>query len=1377
MMRHLGFLVVSIACVGAVGTAAEGVKSAIPTTLPSWAVPTDMTEAFESVFGDKSVTDWDMSPWTDARRSAFKVANDPLLGGPALQANGPLTLRRAARLDDVTIRCRVRFTQEAMSRGSTFILLVGGDPADALQKPVAITLRTSAKNRSLVVSIPSKSASYQPRAYRTVMPTWPEAMRRSIEADMASIADVTDRWFELRCDRAGSAARVWIDDRHVGTLAGLLPGGIALQAAVGVTVAGPVIEMMPPTKLPADFLPVALDGYARDRAFLDGVAIADESLPFGHIREIDGVPFRFVARSPSGPDHIDLGRSLFRYANYQGCENNRGPQLGGAFTVDPARIQLAVPMDAYDELHAIAGFDAAAGSVPTMTASFYRPAAGFHQVFETTVPAAAVMNATGQAVPIALEHGGTASLWHVRIPLEPGRLSSFADLATVEIELAKRMEQYRTYPDPILYGWRPAGLPSGVHVYALTLHRAPISMRIEAATFGHVWTAPEMPAYEIVLGNRTSTARTVTLATKAASHDGTDVWENEQPVAIPAGGEARVRIRTVVRKHGWYKATFTLRDGDRVWTEHRGFARLAPDTRAPIWREGQGPFFGYWSYHGGHFTPPPASIMRVMRQAGARGLVHVPHDEECRQLFTEWGWREGASARAVGSPMRDWGEREPSAPEITAFRERVVENIRKYQGNDPEVITLFAEPHISRNLTAGSPPDYWGELPYKLDAAELRMLTAFMRTARVAAETVRQTWPKAKLLIPWGDPLFVVPLLRAGFPRHLIDGSGLDLTGFERLPEQQIHQMSTHRLHFLREEYRKFGMEDPALWYMEGVFVPTEPGACTWEEQAERYHRWTLLSLAYGVQRFYSGWFAFDCGDYYGAEHYGGCGIQRRIPYCDPKPAYAHYATMTRLLDGAVFDRWIPTGSHSVYCLRFARPQGGPVHVLWTLRGRRPVTLATTAGFATIIDSMDNATTVKAIGGSVSVTVGSAPVYVTGLDGVPAITLGAPDHSDAVAESRRRNAETWHSGPVTSTTASVHERRLALLGDGSWRFDPARDEIFERNNYDTSRYHAALTARVVADEGRDGPALAVHMDPPTPERKYMPWYARLVPEKPLVIPGSADALGLFVKAASDWGRIVYCLRDAKGERWLSVGSKDAWTCDDPHSWSSFCFDGWRYLRFELPGHAPFDTFRKHGTTWWGSVGGDQVVDLPLTIEAIIVERRTHVMYVNDVQPAELADVLLGELVAEYASEEAASETAVVQSRLRMPLPKAVAIANPIADMAAIADAPPPVRLDKVTQPDWGYDGTRAHVHFTEASVATGYEVWLAADPDGHGAVQLGKMLKSGGLVRGLRPGMKLYLWVTYTQAIPSESGKRPGSRRSRPSNVLEIQLVDEFGMK
>ena len=66
-------------------------------------------------------------------------------------------------------------------------------------------------------------------------------------------------------------------------------------------------------------------------------------------------------------------------------------------------------------------------------------------------------------------------------------------------------------------------------------------------------------------------------------------------------------------------------------------------------------------------------------------------------------------------------------------------------------------------------------------------------------------------------------------------------------------------------------------------------------------------------------------------------------------------------------------------------------------------------------------------------------------------------------------------------------------------------------------------------------------------------------------------------------------------------------------------------------------------------------------------------------------------------------------------------------------------------------------------------------PDGRGAVQMGKMKAPGGLISNLRPAMKLYLWVTYSTA--PVKGAKPAAASSKPSNRLEIQLVDAFSQK
>jgi len=1344
------------------------------------ASPPEMNRSLEQFFGPGGAMAWEAQGPSAGVEPVFHFERDETIGRDVLVCDeaGPVLFKGWTSYEPpIEVSCLVRVVTTAERRGGGFTLTVAKDPADANSAGLSVALSASYNGGASITvpqlpsdrfrhSDPAKSGGTWPdtwsfgfnlRTYSTMCPTWDTLVRAQLEQDMNSLPLSQDKWLRIRFLLGDKWVRIWADGRLLLDHADLglkLRGTVELQLTPGTRVAE--MSVRPLTETGLRYEPIALDAYALEHVLSTKggrVSLAANALPFGKTVTIDGIPFHFVDSSTTGgADHVDIGRSTLRQANMQGYGGlqSDGPRFSGCFNYDPARILLRIPNGRYEAMHVIAAFDEEPDNVPILSALFYRPAAGFAQVFEGEVPSLYATEAHATPLPVRLDNGKQANLWLVEIPLDPGKLSSFADMGFVELELTKKVHQYRSYPDPILYGWHQGGLPSGVHLYALTFQRPEVHMEVWPTAFGHVWTAPANPSYEALLVNRSDEPREVTMTVETCSHDGEEVTEQEQSVNIPAGGQAKPLFEFAVKKNGYHEIRITLRDGDRSWTEKRSFVRLAEDTRSPEGEPGNGPVFGYWSYMGGHYTPPGAEIDRLMKAAGARP-------------------RPGANAWPI-TPQWAWaGEEDYDREQYEAYKKTAVEAIRKAQNMPSDFVTFFPEPSISRDLTSGNLPIYGGEPDYELNADEQRALRVFFNTAKAAAEAVRAEWPGVKILIPWGDPLFIVPLLRAGFPKDLIDGSGLDICGFERLPEQQLHQISVHRLYCLKEEYRKFGMENPLLYYVEGIFVPTEPGACTWDEQADIYHRWALISMAYGVNYFGSGWFAFDCGDYYGSEHYGGCGIQRRIPYCDPKPAYAHYATMTRMLGGAKFEKWLPTGSHSTYCLKFARPKGGPAYALWTIRGKRPATLHLPRDMAvTVTDSMDNSTQLESKYASVTVMTGTSPVYVTGVDEIGSVFVGNPDHSDAAREAWNRNQATWHTGPAGREAEAKVGTAIASLGDGTWTLQAERDEVYETNNYDTKRYLGRMSAKVVADAERPGPCLAVHLEEQEKERQLMPWYSVLRPQEPVTIPGKALALGLWVKGNSDWGRVVYCLRDAKDERWISIGFKDQYNCDDVHSWSYFNFDGWCYIRFELPSHTAYDTFREYGTTWWRSGGGDGVVDLPLRIEKIIVERRTHVLYVNDIQPANPADVLLGDLVAEYGSEFDATDQAVTVNRKRMELPKGeFELPNPIADMMA-ANELSATTLRKVTLPDWGYDGTRCHVHFDPVGGAKEYQIWVAAHKDGRGAVQIGGMEQPGGIVGGLRPAMKLYLYVTYT----TEDGKQ-----SKPSNALEIELVDAFGEK
>src|SRR5262249_11723686 len=146
-----------------------------------------------------------------------------------------------------------------------------------------------------------------------------------------------------------------------------------------------------------------------------------------------------------------------------------------------------------------------------------------------------------------------------------------------------------------------------------------------------------------------------------------------------------------------------------------------------------------------------------------------------------------------------------------------------------------------------------------------------------------------------------------------------------------------------------------------------------------------------------------------------------------PKPAYVHYATMSRHLNRANFTKFVTTGSTSTYCQQFKHYKTNKlVHVLWTIRGTRPVSVKVPKG-ATVdyYDPNDNVTKLKEENGVVTFTVDQSPRYLEGLAADANISLGESDHSD--------------SHP------SAEGRKIANLGDGSWMVVEKTDEEYTKN--------------------------------------------------------------------------------------------------------------------------------------------------------------------------------------------------------------------------------------------------------------------------------------------------------------------------------------------
>ncbi len=1362
-----------------------------------------------------NVADWKITP------------EKPVLGSGPGQPTLVATATEAITLEGnapvaAPSECLVVYRMKPPEGNTSYVnvQMACADRPDKTPQSVTFSVGANGGQKSIVYSItvlggkappPPLSGSLFFEAVSERSLTWSEEMRKCIEVQIGGAPKVNESLLTLRCTVEKSRCRIWVNGRFSGEVAlpsDMDPSGLVkVQATAGAEIAS--IQVRPLTDVSNRFEPLSIAGHLNsstvngdkvDHASLPGLSDYAKALRRDGERHdevatasqagalVDNVPFQFPAPSAKGDDHIDVGTSWTRFGALPGWFGSNAGPFGGRWMstdrIDPSRIAMYVPKGRYKALHLIAVSDDRKDGVPLVTAQFYRPESGHPVNFTGTIPPKGDGD-KAQAVPIKLAGGKSSKLYHVTIPLDPDSFSWFSDLNKIGLELTKQVQYYRGYPDPLEYSYHGGGLPSSVQIYAMTLERADVDVDIQPGQVGHVWTAPAAPSYTVQLRNSTGAATTAKLVIKTKSYDGKDETKQEQEVKLPADGSpVTAKIALKPTRYGLHEMTLELKAGDETATYRRNFAYLHPDTRDHTpWEDGRGSIFGYYGFMGGHATPPVEWEIPVMAAAGAETCIFnysqtngppaTAFSPEVRALaekhhfISESAFDSGAQYYTVFKDMFAGGDNMPvldrADPEGSG--RSLVNSLKKLRCEPgplsrPTYMTFFGEMQIGP-ITMGIWPSHYGE-DYKLTKDEQAMYENYLMRYLIGARALRKEWPDLKLLLPYGDAMNTVVFLKLSPEiREFVDGVALDMPGFERMPEQQVNQVVFSRMCPIMKDMKEY-KKNPYLMLIEGFCVASKDLDTSEEEQAQINTRDFLVLMGYGVNRFESSTPPYDCADYWGENHYGG-GLSNRIPVATPKLAYVNYATISRHLNRANFTKFVPTGSTSTYCQQFKHYKTGKlVHVLWAIRGKRAVNVKVPAGSSLeIYDQNDNPTTLKEKNGVVTFTVDQSPQYLEGLAADAEVTLGEIDHSDS--------------------QPSKEVAKLGNLGDGSWKLVEKEDKEYAKNKpLQIERFLGKMNAKPTDAPGaQGGKALAIHLEKQEKDRGVMPFYTTLEPKKPITIEGKASHLGLWVQAASDWGRVVYVLRDAKGEKWVSVGTKEEWNNDDIHAWSSFCFDGWRYVKFEMPSSLPYDQFREHGTTWWGSYEGDGVVDLPLKLEKVIIERRPKVIYGNDLVAAKPDDVLLGDLNAEYASASDRGDEVVRLSKLHMPVPKNVPeLGNPIADMVKTGVGAPITGV-KVVDPRPGHlpDGTCCNVKFDLVPDAKSYDVWVSPYADGRGAMKLAAGWtvsngvaagNSGNFLEGLRPDVEFYVFAVYID----KDGKM-----SKPSAAVPFKLKDMFGYK
>ena len=409
---------------------------------------------------------------------------------------------------------------------------------------------------------------------------------------------------------------------------------------------------------------------------------------------------------------------------------------------------------------------------------------------------------------------------------------------------------------------------------------------------------------------------------------------------------------------------------------------------------------------------------------------------------------------------------------------------------------------------------------------------------------------------------------------------------------------------WVREMLRIYGYEDvPVSSGYEYITRGTQRGALTEREQAELYVRDALHCLAYGYPSINIG-ATEDWADSYNGTIYGGGGFVRRNPLLTPKPSYVAWATMTRMLDGARYVRYLDTGSRSLYVLEFSTC-GGTVYAVWTVRGSRRMTVAFGDGTsASLTDSMGNRRELPTEGGKATLEATPAPAYLVTSRPLEGVRPGA------VAHAGKPSAD------------------AVVVCDFS---DPAAWDIDHGTRKRPKRSHTSVPGTfelVAVEDAERGTVGELRMAPAPDASKLAARYIELRPKTPLTVERPADGIGWWLKGNSCWGGVLWEFLDANGEKYVTTRGR--WW--DPNRWNWFWsrlnYDGWCFIFLDLPTHDA-QGFPGRFNRNWGHRGGDNDgrVQFPITLTRIVVRMRDWQVYLTDMVPAQSRSIRLGPMLA------------------------------------------------------------------------------------------------------------------------------------------------------
>ena len=766
-------------------------------------------------------------------------------------------------------------------------------------------------------------------------------------------------------------------------------------------------------------------------------------------------------------------------------------------------------------------------------------------------------------VPLEAD-SGASNRWHVgSVTYGGGDGSKTVPLWLMEVSLNSSEIQDVLYSD-----WAAGRLDlelqgltrnskSGVHVFAVTLERSPVEMEVIQVVPGSVFHNEEQPEMKVAL--RPQTAAIVSLHWTVQ-----DVWSNEVATGTRGysfaeeDGPQELSVPLKMKDDGWYQVVFSLQDGaGRPLLAHTAaYAQLPPDTRKAGY---ESPFGCWWQqYLHSHMTDPDI-IGPLLFKAGIRRTTRTAQSEA---VMKPWN---------VTIDMVPWfrGHRAPGAPELT-----MAEWQAEYEKGVAEYIEKFPHAGLAmvfhESYRSSMAPEVWGGAPDPLSAA------GHVEKAKIACALLREKYPDLKIIVGnsgWSGAL-ISQLLRGGLPADQIDGLGMErLIGYfakDTMPPER-HEASWT----LQQTALKYGCTAPPT----DCYESGGRGNYGMSQRmiAEYVVRDSLVGLAWGYPYVGVGVISENVNGYYHTR-WGGDAILRRTPLLYPQPQYVAIATMTRMLDKVKLVRRVPTGSHTAYALEFARGNDR-VYALWTPRGSCDMALTfPTDSALTVHGHYGRARPAKVVSGELHVKATEEVTYVTAPAAATAVLAGArsfprdqlPD--DAVVVTPLTDPAAW---------GWTHSKALER-GPFPYAWLPWR-----------TAGQGELSA---ATDPQKGDCLRLELTPQGELPELVDECLSLQAAAPLSVPGEPSTIGVWVKGNSCWGRVMFEIMDAEGERFRGGQYEH-----EPWGTSYLNFDGWCFVALPLSDQSPVRSrfYYSPGRLWTGS-GGNGRIDYPIRVMGLSV---------------------------------------------------------------------------------------------------------------------------------------------------------------------------------